>query len=293
MTPHVDTSTTNKRYIVTKNGSKTTISGSVSVDVVEETLNHPFEIYIQSQSIFFSRSDGVSVNVISGEVTSSGEVKPNTHILCQQSSSKMQIWFNGSKIAEADTSLTKSTKNESNLHIGSRGLISTTDTNLSEHKHYSGSLSNINIWSRAYTTTQITNISESINASPYVGNIFYSSGFATITHPSYHDILSGSVELSGGINTLQFQGSHLIYEHEYQCTVQEHEYNTTTNPSVLKNEGDPYVLEDFTTGSFFKPYVTSIGLYSDGYELLAVAKLGQPIRMSDETDTTFIIRYDT
>ena len=293
MTPHVDTSTTNKRYIITKNGSKTTISDSVSVDVVEETLNHPFEIYIQSQSIFFSRSDGVSVNVISGEVTSSGEVKPNTHILCQQSSSKMQIWFNGSKISEADTSLTKSTRNESNLYIGSRGLISTTDTNPSEHKHYSGSLSNINIWSRAYTTTQITNISESINASPYVGNIFYSSGFATITHPLYHDILSGSVELSGGINTLQFQGSHLIYEHEYQCTVQEHEYNTTTNPSVLKNEGDPYVLEDFTTGSFFKPYVTTIGLYSDGYELLAVAKLGQPIRMSDETDTTFIIRYDT
>ena len=68
---------------------------------------------------------------------------------------------------------------------------------------------------------------------------------------------------------------------------------TTTNPSVLKNEGDPYVLEDFTTGSFFKPYVTTIGLYSDGYELLAVAKLGQPIRMSDETDTTFVVRWDT
>ena len=248
---------------------------------------------VEPLTVVFSRSDGINLNIISGEVTSSGEVKPNTHILCQQSSSKMQLWFNGNKIAETDINLTKSTKNNSNLYIGSKGLISTADADSSEHKHYSGSLSNINIWSKAYTTTEITNISESINASPYVGNIFYSSGFATITHPLYHDILSGSVELSGGINTLQFQGSHLIYEHEYQCTVQEHEYNTTTNPSVLKNEGEPYVLEGFTTSSFFKPYVTTIGLYNEGYELLAVAKLGQPIRMSDETDTTFIIRYDT
>ena len=28
-------------------------------------------------------------------------------------------------------------------------------------------------------------------------------------------------------------------------------------------------------------------------ELLVVGKLGQPVRMSDETDTTFIIRWDT
>ena len=52
-------------------------------------------------------------------------------------------------------------------------------------------------------------------------------------------------------------------------------------------------LADFATGSLFKPYVTTIGLYNEDNELLVVGKLGQPIRMSNETDTTFIMRWDT
>ena len=90
----------------------------------------------------------------------------------------------------------------------------------------------INIWSKSYNPDQIANISESINASPYIGNIFYKSGFATITHPKYYNVLSGSLEKNGGINTLQFQGSHLIYEHEYQCSIEEHEFNSTINTTA-------------------------------------------------------------
>ena len=40
-------------------------------------------------------------------------------------------------------------------------------------------------------------------------------------------------------------------------------------------------------------YVDSIGLYDDNGELLVVGKLGQPIRMSDEADTTYVVRFDT
>ena len=131
-----------------------------------------------------------------------------------------------------------------------------------------------------------------MNGSPYIGNLFYQSGFATITHPQYYDVVSGSTG-AGIINTLQFQGSHLIFEHEYQCTVGEHEYNYTLNTSALnQSSANPYKLEGFVTSSYFKPFVTTIGLYNESYELLAVAKLGQPIRMSDETDTTFIVRFD-
>jgi hypothetical protein len=50
---------------------------------------------------------------------------------------------------------------------------------------------------------------------------------------------------------------------------------------------------DFATGSFFQPYVTTIGLYNDNNELLMVAKLGKPIALSSDTDMTFIVKYDT
>ena len=93
---------------------------------------------------------------------------------------------------------------------------------------------------------------------------------------------------------LQFKNSHLIFEHEYQCTVSEDEYNFSLNPTLRLNkdieEGE---LANFATGSNFKPYVTTVGLYNEEGELLVVGKLGQPIKMSNETDTTFIVRFDT
>ena len=85
-----------------------------------------------------------------------------------------------------------------------------------------------------------------------------------------------------------------MFEHEYQCTVDEYEFNSTTNISARKNlTKDSHQLADFATGSLFRPYVTTIGLYNKDNELLVVGKLGQPIRMSNETDTTFIMRWDT
>jgi hypothetical protein len=105
--------------------------------------------------------------------------------------------------------------------------------------------------------------------------------------------LSGSAG-DGTINDIQFQGTHLIYENEYQCTVQEHEFNTSTNSTALdQTDSNPYKISPFTTSSHFQPYVTTIGLYNEDNELLVVGKLGQPIRKSDKTDMTFIVRWDT
>ncbi len=96
------------------------------------------------------------------------------------------------------------------------------------------------------------------------------------------------------IEEINYQGNHLIYENEYQCTVDEHEFNDTLNISARKNQtNQDSELKDFITGSLFNPYVTTIGLYNEHQELLVVGKLGQPVRMSNETDTTFIVRWDT
>jgi len=47
------------------------------------------------------------------------------------------------------------------------------------------------------------------------------------------------------------------------------------------------------TGSFLTPFITSIGLYDDNCELVAVAKLPQPIKSLPNIDMNFIIRFDT
>ena len=86
----------------------------------------------------------------------------------------------------------------------------------------------------------------------------------------------------------------LIYENEYQCTVDEYEFNDTLNISARKvRTQDSHELANFTTSSLFQPYATTVGLYNEQNELLVVGKLGQPVRISNEIDTTFVLRWDT
>ena len=48
-----------------------------------------------------------------------------------------------------------------------------------------------------------------------------------------------------------------------------------------------------TTGSFLTPFITTIGLYDDNCDLVAVAKLPQPIKSESDMPVNFIVRFDT
>ncbi len=228
------------------------------------------------------------------------------HITCRASSSQMQIFVDGilTGTSGSDNSINQ-TQNTANLYIGNKG---------GKTNHFTGSLSQINIFNRALTDVQVENHFKSSDGSPYVGNIFYSSGIVAITQPGVEESALATLGLGEmiigenfiidpnseegkafvAINQLKFQGSHLIYEHEYQCTLDEYEFTDTLNPSARKIRSHQSAdLADFATGSLFRPYITTVGLYNENNELLVVGKLGQPIRTSDETDTTLIVRWDT
>jgi hypothetical protein len=144
----------------------------------------------------------------------------------------------------------------------------------------------------------------------FIGNIFYAHGIVVNTNSNYSTIYNNA--------TISFQNEHIIYENEVRCIVKESDYNLSYNPTLLKYKGqyitpifgsnsimtgsnDSFILtgsfdstvKDFATGSFFQPYVTTIGLYNDDNELLMVAKLTKPIVLSSDTDMTFIVKYDT
>ena len=52
------------------------------------------------------------------------------------------------------------------------------------------------------------------------------------------------------------------------------------------------ILYNYATGSYFAPYITTVGLYDDFQNLLAICKLSQPLQTSTTTDTTIIINLD-
>ena len=92
--------------------------------------------------------------------------------------------------------------------------------------------------------------------------------------------------------TLEFQAETTIYQNEVRCLVNENDFNYTQNPSAVK-AGTSGSYIDAVTGSDFHPYTTMVGLYNDQDELLVVGKLSRPYPIPQNTDTTFVVRWDS
>jgi hypothetical protein len=156
------------------------------------------------------------------------------------------------------------------------------------------------------------------------GNIFYDRGLVVVAK----DIVSGSV-LSQF--TLNFRSTKTIYENEIFISVLENEFNFSQNPSAVNetdgvvntyivqrpgsirpddlvsksfyNAGTKIINDEFNyyedyvsldpTGSFLAPYITTIGLYDNELNMVAVAKLPQPIKSTPDYPINFIIRFDS
>ena len=79
--------------------------------------------------------------------------------------------------------------------------------------------------------------------------------------------------------------------------------SNSLNPSTVSSSANisgswynfPYPtgsVYDYVTSSYFSPYITTIGLYDEYQNLLAVGKLAQPLQTSNTTDTTILINLD-
>ena len=139
------------------------------------------------------------------------------------------------------------------------------------------------------------------------GNIFYEQGLGVLT------------KMSASFNNIQFQNSYILYEQNMVCRVKDYEFNTSYNPTLttgslgfiyesssifITSSTIPYnysgtyytypdnQLKDFATASYFTPYVGSLGFYNDSNQLLAIAKMSQPVPLSNATDLTFLVKLD-
>lgn len=144
-------------------------------------------------------------------------------------------------------------------------------------------------------------MSSSVN---YIGNVFYDWGFAVITETGSW---SGSVHYTDmGTNySIDFEATTKMYTNEYTLVMNPGEFNYSLNPTLRcwpknwENTGSMnWTEKQFYcaqyTGSEFRPYITTIGLYSsDNFvEPVAIARLPKPVVKSDKTTTIIKIRLD-
>jgi hypothetical protein len=158
-------------------------------------------------------------------------------------------------------------------------------------------------FTNGFDTRTITDDGEGnlVSGSNIYGNIFYYHGMAILTSGSSSDILNF---VTSSAVTCSFSSSLTIYETQYKCTIRSSEFNVTLNPtaevsgSLLSYSGSYFyqpkggVPTDNTTGSYFAPYVTTVGLYDEDQNLLAIGKLAQPLPTSATTDTTILVNID-
>lgn len=117
-----------------------------------------------------------------------------------------------------------------------------------------------------------------------------------IVSASMDDILdhfAASRFQSGSLTSMTFQNNTNINSTIYFCRSTADEFNFSTNPTYTDSTGKILVIDEGQedTQKAFS-FVTSVGLYDDNDDLLAVAKLSRPIEKNDEKDITFRVRLD-
>jgi hypothetical protein len=139
----------------------------------------------------------------------------------------------------------------------------------------------------ASITLQDDGLGNIISGSTNVGNVIYEHGVIILTSGSFINNFISSSNI-----TCSFQSTVTIYESQYKCTIRQNEFNFSQNPTLVSGSSNSGIMYNFATGSYFDPYVTTIGLYNNSYELIAVAKLAQPLPLSSVTDTTILVNLD-
>ena len=76
----------------------------------------------------------------------------------------------------------------------------------------------------------------------------------------------------------------------YFCNIQSFEYNHSQNPSYSTGTNAALTQNSFISEP--TSYITSVGLYNDNNELLAVAKLSKPFKKDSNTEALIKVRLD-
>ena len=149
----------------------------------------------------------------------------------------------------------------------------------------------------------------------YAGLIFYQAGIVVLTGSVFgtqldsaqnqpvmissgetiDELLTGSTidvigdALRNRIQNIQFNNTTELNSTVYFCRINHNEFNYSSNPTYLSNS-----KIQVKTQASDEPlaYITTIGLYNDNNELLATAKLSEPLKKSASNEFTIRARLD-
>jgi len=115
------------------------------------------------------------------------------------------------------------------------------------------------------------------------------SGFATASNTNNNNSMRIYDAIRGGEYFASRREEQIKSTH-YFCRVKHGQYNHSQNPTYYSGSDNQLAVPSFRTDP--KSYITTVGLYNDSNELLAVAKLSRPILKSTSREALIKVRLD-
>tara|TARA_R100000734_G_C3312200_1_gene103182 strand:- start:77 stop:1804 length:1728 start_codon:yes stop_codon:yes gene_type:complete len=285
--------------------SKGTTFGST---MVREAPNYPFKISVFNQTagskngkLEFQFFDGREDKRESLTVTSS-KINDNSwhNIIVNhtggQSGGTMKWYLDGTQVGgNVGTHVRRPIGNEDDITIMCHDGMGDTGT--------SGSIDEIRFYNTNLSSDNIASLNNNhvISGSAYqtrnVGYTFYQKGLIVVTdpRPKYQNCFlgDGDFNYTGKGFEFTYNSTKQIEQQSILCEIGRGEFNVSSNNTlrITQDENEP-TLRNFVTSSDFRPYVTQIGLYNDNGELLAVGKMGSPMKKRQDVDVTVDVRLD-
>jgi len=261
---------------------------------------YPFDISFNTElhptnagHIFVKASDGIStLNISSSMSVNDGLFH---HYVVNKSNNELSLYIDGVKNVSGSYTFSGAVNND-------RDIIAGSDMVSSNGFGFSGSISQLRIYRGELSNNIISSLADNSTSGSAiqrkeVGYVFYKQGmiFVSDPRPRYQNIFlgNGNWNYSNKPFQLNYKATKTIEEVSILCELNRDEFNVSQNASLRlsSNEFDPR-LKSVVTGSDFRPYITQIGLYNDTGDLLAVAKLGSPLKKRQDVDVTINVKFD-
>tara|TARA_R110000868_G_scaffold103107_3_gene283987 strand:+ start:7494 stop:9152 length:1659 start_codon:yes stop_codon:yes gene_type:complete len=260
---------------------------------------YPFELSVYNQST--SNNGKVKLSVSDG-LTSDNEIITTPtyndgawhHYLIHHSGSGYVLEVDGNTI-DTLPHFARNTQNNYDISVGCLNSNTISGT--------SASFDEVRIYKTELTTDNRSSLRNNhwYSGSAYqtnkVGYVFYQHGMIVVSdpRPKYQNIFlgNGNWDYTSKPFQLDYRATKTVEEVSILCEINKNEYNVSSNPSVrINNDLSEYQLKDAVTTTDFRPYITQVGLYNDNGELLALAKLGSPLKKREDVDVTINIKFD-
>jgi len=140
-----------------------------------------------------------------------------------------------------------------------------------------------------------------------LGHVYYQAGVIVLTSSVFspfappggaetilETLATGSISGSAAalrhrVDNLQFNNTTELNSTIYFCRANSNEFNYSANPSYLSSS--QIVVKNFNT-DIPVSYATTVGLYSSDQELLAVAKISEPLKKDPTNELVLRVRLD-